>query len=461
VAVADKARLEPERGTWAERRVELLVGLALLLIAGPMMHGWSAAPASRYLLTVAIVEDGTIYLDDYEQHLFLDQAVVDGRVLSDKAPYQALAAVPLFAVYRLAGGEPLPDRAAEHPIDPGPMPGLWWLTLWASTLPAFALFVLMRRLTMRVYPDVAMPVATALLFGTIVLPFAAVYFGHVLSAALVFGAWSLLRDTDRPRQLLLGGVLVALAVGTEYPVAVCAAVLFVDALVRHRWKAIHVAIGGFLGAVPLMAYQWAAFGGPLKTAYQGHLPYFQGDGALGVYNLQPPDPNEIARALIGDRGLFVLTPVLLVALIGAVVAIRQRTPVRRDAIVALAMLVGLVIVSTGVDGIGGGAPGPRYLLPVIPFMALPLAEAWRRFGGVAAAAAVIGGSFMLLATITNPLVWTSERVGPTRWIDAVLDGDLGPNLPRFLGAGWLLPLLVAGGVLVLVVALREERRLRV
>lgn len=456
--MADQTRSPRRSSVLTDRRIEVLIAVALLLIAGPMMHKYLAAPASRYLLTVAIVEDGTIFLDDYEEHLFIDKAVVDGRVLSDKAPYQSMIGVPFFAVYRVAGGDAFPATAAEDPTTPTPMIGLWWLTLWTSLVPAFVLFLLMRRIVTRVYPKVSTRTAVALLFGTILLPFAAMLFGHVLSATLLFAGWYVMRDSQRQRDLVWAGLLIALGVGTEYPVAVCAVVLFGAAVARHRAQAAFLVLGGVIGAVPLMLYHTAAFGGPFQTAYQGHLPNFQGDGALGVYNLQWPDSYEIMRALVGDRGLFVLTPILLVALVGAFVAIRERTGVRRDSILAMVMLVGLLAVSTGIDGIGGASPGPRYLIPIIPFMALPLAEAWRRFGTMAAVAAILGATFMLMATITDPMVETDDPVGPTEWVDELIAGELGPNLPQHLGAGALLPVFTVAGLFVLAAALHLDRR---
>lgn len=460
VVVTDRTRSSRPPELRVDRRIAVLVGLALLLIAGPMMHGISAAPAPRYLLTVAILEDGTIYLDHYAQLLFSDQALVDGRVLSDKAPYQSLASVPLLGIYRMAGGDTLPVRTGDDPGRADPRAGVWWLTLWTSLLPAFVLFLLMHRMVVRVYEEVAVRTAVALLFGTILLPFAAVLFGHVLSATLVFAAWFLTRDTDRSRDLLWAGVMIALGVGTEYPVAICAAVLFGATVVRQRWQVSWMALGGFLGAVPLMIYHTAAFGGPFRTAYQGHLPYFQGDGALGVYNLQPPDLHEVMRALVGERGFFVLTPVLLVALLGAAAAIINRTMVRRDAVVAMVMLVGLLVISTGVDGIGGASPGPRYLIPVIPFMALPLAEAWRRFTIAATVAALIGGMFMVVSTITNPLLLGSGPDVPRTWLDRTIGGEFASNLARELGAGVLLPALTAAGVIAIAAALHLDRRRR-
>ncbi len=445
--------------TREERWTEVLVMAAIFLVAGLVVPAWSAGPAPRYLLTVAVVDDQTIYLDGYAQHLFHDQAEYDGRVLNDKAPYQSFAVAPFYEAYRLVGGDPFPDSTAENPIEPGVMPGLWWVTLWGSTVPAMALFVLMRRAVRQVYPRWATATASSLAFGTILLPFSSMLFGHVLSAALAFGAWYLLRrGPPSPRTLLVSGIVLGLGIGTEYPIALPALVLLAAVIALYRWGAVPFSAGTVVGTVPLMVYRWFAFGSPIRTAYQGNLPYWQGEGAFGVYNLQAPPLDEIGRALIGNRGLFVVTPIALVAVFGAVVAVSRRTPARTDAVVMLTMLFGLVLVSTGIDGLGGASPGPRYLIPVIPFMALPAAEAWRRFPWAAVGAAILGGAFMVLATITDPLVKSNDPYGPGRWVEWLADGAYAASIPGRVLPDWSLLVTTAVGLLALGVGITRGIR---
>ena len=89
---------------------------------------------------------------------------------------------------------------------------------------------------------------------------------------------------------------------------------------------------------------------------------------------------------MGDRGLFVLTPVRAsLAVIGGVLCIKRRAPSAvDDGLVGLASPRLMVLISTGIDGYGGGSPGPRYLIPTLPLLAVPLAEFWRRLPSPAA-----------------------------------------------------------------------------
>src|SRR5438876_3836154 len=69
----------------------LLASYAYFYQAG----GWNQN--SRFDLVRALVERGTVRIDAYADNTG-DKTVFDGHVYSDKAPGQALAAVPLVAI---------------------------------------------------------------------------------------------------------------------------------------------------------------------------------------------------------------------------------------------------------------------------------------------------------------------------------------------------------------------------
>lgn len=425
------------------------MALSILLTAGTVLDSWTAQPASRYLLTVAVVDQHTLTLDRNAHLLDVDQAVHDGHVYSDKAPYQPLLAAPAYQAFRAVGGDAFPQRDGR----PAPKSssfhwGRWWVGLWSSTIPAMLLCLVLRRLVAQVHPTVATPVALALSLGTMLLPFASALFGHVLAALFGAGGWLLVRRPEvSPRSMLAAGLLLSASIGTEYPLVIPVLAVVVAALVAHGVRKVaFLALGGGLGAIPLMLYSWAAFGSPVRTAYQGNLPNFQGSGALGVYNLVWPQADELRKALIGDRGLFTLTPVCLVAVVFAVLSIVERRPTRRDGVLALVILSAMWIMSAGIDGYGGASPGPRYLIPVLPFLAVPLADAWMRAPRACAAAAVIGAIPMVLATMSAPLLDTDYTQSIRYWIDRVLGGHLADSVVGELFGRGALYVVVATGL---------------
>ena len=63
---------------------------------------------------------------------------------------------------------------------------------------------------------------------------------------------------------------------------------------------------------------------------------------------------------------------------------------------------------------GGGTPGPRFLIPALPFLALGLAFAYRRFPRSRWALAIPSAVFMVAAALTFPLI---GEQGTGTWAD--------------------------------------------
>lgn len=441
-----------------QRRTALLIAGAILLIVGPILQHWSAQPASRYLLTVAIVDDHSLELDPYVGGLGLDRAQYRGHVYSDKAPYQALLAAPAFQAYRAAGGDPFPILGGERRVDVATNYGLWWVTLWSATLPAIVLTLVVRRLVATVDRAVATKIALAITLATTTLPFASWLFGHVLAAMWVALAWHLARpEGASPRAVLAAGLCLGAGIGTEYAVAALAVLLLLDQLLRQRWSgAVSLSLGTVLTTLPLLLYNWLVFEDPFEVSYQGHLPSFEGKGALGVYNLELPRVEEVGRALVGDRGLFVLTPIVLCAVVGCLLIVREAGALRRDAMLGLTAMALLVVISTGIDGLGGDSPGPRYLIPVFPLLAIPLVTAWRRAPLFCAAASAWGFITMWMASVTVPDVASTVPRAFGLWTDRLLDGDLVDNVLTGSSHRWVLFVTTGCGLTLVALLLRSE-----
>jgi hypothetical protein len=113
---------------------------------------------------------------------------------------------------------------------------------------------------------------------------------------------------------------------------------------------------------------------------------------------------------------------------------------------------------------GGGSPGPRYLTPVLPFLAVALAVAFRRFPGPALALAVASVTAYVAITLTHPLIGYESETGI--WTRLLSKGFFQPTIVSALGSsrGWIVVvpfLLLAGAAVVLaatVTPLRLGRR---
>ena len=440
------------RAALARYRSDLLLALVVALVVVPVLQPMMAQQVSRYALTAALVDDGTVAIDAFSDRIGVDHAERDGVLYSDKAPGQPVLAVPAYAVYRLLGG--VRGELAKPWADLG----LWAVTLLSSALPAVALAVLMRRLALRCCPQRATEAALALSLGTMLLPFATQLFSHVLSALCALGAYLLAtRERSTPLALTGAGALAGLAVTVEYTMAVLVVVIGVVIFVRDRAGVLWYALGGVPMALLLGLYHWIAFGGPLEVGYRyGQFSQHQS----GVVGVRPPDPGTTFTVLFSERGLAVLTPITVVGVVGLVLLTR-RVEARTDAWASLAVFaVFLAIMGGWSSPWAGASPGPRYITPALPFLAGGVAYVWSRVPFVATAAAAVGVVSMGLATFTMPLAQPTEPSALVHWFTRARDGEWADTLLTVWLGDWalLLPLLAAAGVAAWL--LRDEARQR-
>lgn len=432
---------------WLTRwRADVLLFLLVLAATAPTVQVLMAHQSSRLALTAAIWDEGTVQIDEYGPGLLqglgaresggivsVDHAIRDGHLYSDKAPGQPFLAAPFYGLARLVGAEPgIEERYFDNLT-------LWWTSLWSAAIPAALLAVMMRRFALRVTgdPQGATVAAIAVSLSTLLLPFGTVLFGHVLAGALAYGAYLAARDPDAPLlRLAAAGLLGGLAVVTEYTTGIVVVVVGVLVLVRHGTGVLAYVGGGLPAAAILAVYNTIAWGSPTTFSYDfsGTFGTFHEQGLFGI---SLPDPSLTLRVLAGERGLLTLTPIVLVGVIGLVMLVRARRT-REAGVVGLVVFAAFVAVQGGWFSVTAGAsPGPRYVVPAIPFVAVGVARAWRWSRAVVVGAGVIGAVAMFAAIATNPLAQPTETFTFGHWVDRMVDGSWGQNLlTPWLGAPW-------------------------
>ena len=165
---------------------------------------------------------------------------------------------------------------------------------------------------------------------------------------------------------------------------------------------------GTIGPALFLAfYQWRAFGKPWHTPSTYYAGVINGT-TRGGYKI--PGFHEILSVFFIPRGLLVGAPIALVAIPVAVwTAWRGSGRVRDHAIVGLAIAVPYVVLTAGWSGLATlEEPGPRYLVPMLPFLAVPLAAMWPRVARASIIAAVWGAMTSFPATFCYLLLGIGE-----------------------------------------------------
>jgi hypothetical protein len=236
------------------------------------------------------------------------------------------------------------------------------------------------------------------------LPHAVNLYGHVLAALFAFAA---LVVTERPapsaRRLAAAGALGGLAVAVEYHAVIAAAVVFCAVAIRERRRSLWMIAGGLLPALVIGWYQGRAFGAWWHTPFAYYAGELNGTTS-GGYSL--PGWRNINAVFAGTRGLLYVSPVVLVAL-GAAIWLARTTggAVRRQATIGLAVMAAYLVLCAGWSGTPLlEEPGPRYAIPALPFLVVPLAAVWSRWRRLALGATVVGATLMVAAASTFILV---------------------------------------------------------
>lgn len=466
-----------------------------------IMHGLGWAQTSNYA-QVRALDAGQAQIDPWHWET-KDKAYVNGHFYSVKAPGLAMLTLPAYSALDALGAQGVADDAAAnarasdshhwigHPVVPYTETGfdadiakqvassteratpiIWALGLIGAVIPALIMLLVVRSLGDRLERGFGAAAAITLGLGTIVMSFASEYFSHVIAAALGIAAFALLyREREgppRPWLTAAAGLLCGLAVSFEYPLGLVGVVLFGYLLSRPErrlGRSASYAAAGLLGALPALAFNQWALGSPFEFAYgsavavqgiSGHMEL--GLNSDGMFGITSPKGSAAVDLLIAGRGLLVLTPVVAMALAGAIALRRSH---RAEANVILAAVGAYFLYNCGYWlPFGGGTPGPRFLIPALPFLALGLPTAWRRWPALTLVTAIPSAVFMVAAALTKPLI---GEEGTYVWSHMLFNGDLEQTPLSALGVhqGWLAIVPVALALIATVMlAARATPRLR-
>ena len=367
----------------------------------------------------------------------------EGDDFSKKGPAPAILAVPFYLIGWLSSR--LPIEALRLSM----LQTAFWLNAVVTALTG----VLLAQAVLALGYSLRAAVLAGAVFGlgTIAWPYATHFFGEPVSALAIFGlfyALLRLRQTGAPRYAFLGGLAAGIMITTSAAHAVLLAPFGVYLLYAiHVWarrraagadgwfraaiRYLWAAVGRLLAfAVPLAAlagllvlYNLARFGTPLSTGY--HFESGEGFNAnwlLGLWGL----------LFSPYRGLFWYTPLAILSVLAWPGFIRRHRA--EGWLTAVVTLVMVAMFAKWWMWWGGFAWGPRFLVPLAPFLVLVLAP-WLEFSPARGAWPVVRRVLLIivlaLSFVVQLLAVTANYVNyeialrglyPTDWADPLKYG---------------------------------------
>ncbi len=291
--------------------------------------------------------------------------------------------------------------------------------------------------------------------GSVVFPYAGYGFSEPLIGLTLLGTVTALhqyRQSGARSCLAWSGALLGLSAATKLYIVIvlpCLAVYLwscTKSLTRSRqlraWAALLVPL--ILFGLLIAWHNWVRYGSILKTGY--HLDDVASEfwtGAEGGYFSF--SPFNIVIAVYGllfsaGRGLLLFLPA---AFFVPIAILRFGKAHREEAMLFTALIAVHLIFFACFRAWHGGSWGPRYLMPILPFLVLPLGGLIENGGAreaVIKTLAVIGGLIQLPATLMNVHFFTrfviENRIGhftydPRHFTDLVFSPGLSPIAGTF------------------------------
>lgn len=369
-----------------------LLLFALVWFSAGWFGSWEFNPnnSTRMFAALSLVEQGDAPIDEFA-HLTIDKARFGQHFYLDKAPGMTLMAVPVLAAFRgVTGAETrFIDKRIDNPVLVqflrARMRVVAALTSGLLTaLAAVALLSLAANATRN--RGAGLFAATGYALGSPAWGWATTIFGHAsVGALLIIATWAIWRATGgraaRWGLMLLAGAVLGWSVVIENQAVLAGSVIGFWGVWRLRaldGRGVAVAaliVGGVAALLPMIAYNLVAFGQPLKFGYAGVVGF---DGMQqGFFGLSYPKPGVLAALLFGSRrGLFWVTPVLLIAPFGLWRMAKEAATRDPAVVVAAVAAIVLMVNASYAYWDGGYSTGPRHSVPAIPFLAIGLAGVW-------------------------------------------------------------------------------------
>ena len=306
----------------------------------------------------------------------------NGEHYSDHEVGQSLLLLPAALVGRIAGctNSSSCPATAQHDAE--------FAASFLDAIAAAAAVMLMFLLASDLGAAIGPSLVLALLFGFTTIEWAYAHDAFDVgptTTALLLVLFAMHRGLrrDSVRWLVIGGVAAGAAVALRLPSLVCLPVVaaYVVMSTRPLGFAIclrHVAAFGapVVAALLLVGwYNWARFGDPLQAGYSLASDY---------YGFGSPLSGIAGELFSPGRSVFLYSPILIAALAGLPLLWRRHRAL--TVTIVTIVIVNLLFYGAYLAWWGGWDWGPRYLVPMTPFLILPLLPLLQRWADLPRAA---------------------------------------------------------------------------
>lgn len=353
---------------------------------------------SRFFLVSAIVEDHSMQIDKAMERYgdTKDKSTYNGHFYAAKPIGYSLLAVPFYWALHKAS---LAQNSAVS---------IWFLRFFVNLIPLLAFTIFFFRYLEKNFVGAGAYLLTAaFLFGTLFYPFAQVFISHVITGILWFMAfYYVVEKRDSWSAFAAGAILgftFVIEVLSFIEIGACGLYL----LYRRRAALPAFAAGVLVFSLPAFLYNYLVFGGLLQWPYlHTYNPGFKVQNTIGYVGVKLPSPVVLARLALGSyRGLFFYMPHLLFGL----PAFFREKEKRAEALLAFGIVLGNFLFNSGmVAWDGGWCFGPRYLVPVIPFLiygcALWLRQTRQNSASQTRITTVAFYGYLILLALTIPIM---------------------------------------------------------
>lgn len=397
--------------TIADRQVSIWLFLLTFATCAYFQAGGGWNQNSQFDLTRAIVERHTFAIDAYAGNTG-DVARVGGHIYSNKSPGLSwIAAIP-YAILHAVERDSSSIEAITFNV--------YLCTLVCVAVPAALIASMLYGFARRKgYGAVwSAFIALTATLATQSLPYATIFMLHVPSGALLLFA------ATSPRRAL-AGLAAGLATAMNY---LCAPALILFALARDKKG--RFAAGAVPPLVLLAIYQRICFGSFFTISLAHEDARFLSSGALfGIFRL-PGIEASWGISVSPYRGLFYFAPVLILAIGGAILWFRDGDDRRDLAAIVLLFAVCFAINASFNGWEGGFGIGARYLVPLIPLLALLMLRCRGWLRPMLAALAILSFAINFAATAVDPQPSGSIPKPLTQYIVPLLiHGRFSPDVP--------------------------------